>query len=61
MNKTHNHNENNNLLLKIIRQKIPIKNAYFENNCLYLSTENITITDLGETLQKQVSEIIAFF
>ena len=56
-----NHKENNDLFLKIIRQKISIKNNYFKNNCLHLSTENITVTELGEILKKPISKIIAFF
>lgn len=56
-----NHNENNDLFLKIIRQKISAKNNYFKNNRLHLAAENITVTELGEILKKPISEIIAFF
>jgi len=55
------HNENHDLLLEIIRQQVSTKKNYFKDNCLFLSAENIEVTELGEILQKKVSEIIAFF
>lgn len=54
-------NESNNLLLEIIRKKTLSMTNEFKGGCLYLSTENITVTELGKLLGKQVNRIVEFF
>ena len=52
--------EQNSLLLEIIRQNTSKATDEFKNNTLCLSG-NITAVELGEIINKSVSEIIAFF
>ena len=54
-------NEDNDLLLKIIRRNILNSANEFKNNKLYLVDENITLVELGEIIGKPVNEIAAFF
>ncbi|CAG8648286.1 5012_t:CDS:2 [Ambispora gerdemannii] len=45
-------NENNNLLGEIIRQHLPQQTNKVTNNCLYLATESLTVTELGAAIRQ---------
>lgn len=53
--------EHNDLLVEIIRQKVPLNLNELKEKCLYLESENITPAELAEILDKPTSEIIAYF
>jgi translation initiation factor IF-2 len=54
-------NENNDLLLEIIRHNISHATNELKGNTFYLVNENIVAAELGKIIGKPVSEIIAFF
>jgi hypothetical protein len=54
-------NENDDLLLEIICQKVPTNLNELKGGCFYLTSENVTADELGKALGKSTSEIIAFF
>jgi hypothetical protein len=54
-------NEKNDLLVEIIRQKVPLNLNELRNKCFYLASENVTAAELAEVLGKPTNEIVAFF
>jgi hypothetical protein len=54
-------NENVDLFLEIIHQKLSNQASELKGDSLYLSTESISVVELAEIIGKSASEIIAFF
>ncbi|RHZ35631.1 GTP-binding protein [endosymbiont GvMRE of Glomus versiforme] len=51
----------NHLLLEIFRRIISSTQNELKNSVLYLSSESITISDLGDIINKPIGEIVFFF
>jgi len=54
-------NENDDLLRQIIHQKLASINNEFKGNTLYLYSESISASELGEILGEPTNKIIKFF
>ena len=52
--------EDNELLISIIRESFSNFNE-LKDNCLYLSNENLTVSELGEIINQPANQIIGFF
>jgi len=56
-----NSNDKKDLLVEIIRQKIPLNLNELKNKYFYLASENVTVAELAKIFGKQDSQIVGFF